>query len=111
MSIALPGARGLFIHMQEALRQVEGKIVSLTRGVHQALADFGCLSEDLSKFPTRLYELVPLHSMMDGYHKTYVYMCGGAVLLGPTAVPRTPEPQPNAAATSPEPAGLHPILW
>ena len=38
MAIALPGARVLFIHMQEALLHVEGKRVALSRGVHQALA-------------------------------------------------------------------------
>ena len=44
MTIALPGSRGLFIHMQEALHHVDGKRVTLTRGFHQALMDFQCLA-------------------------------------------------------------------
>ena len=40
MTIDLPGARGLFSHMQESLHHVESKHVVLTRDVHQALADF-----------------------------------------------------------------------
>ena len=49
MTIALPGSRGLFIHMQEALRHVDGKRAALTRGVHQALVEFQCLAEYLSR--------------------------------------------------------------
>ena len=47
IAIALPGSRGLFNHMQEALCHVEGKRVTLTRGVHQALAEFRWLAEDM----------------------------------------------------------------
>ena len=108
--IALPGAQGLFIHMQDSLHNVEGKRVALTRGVHQALADFQWLAEELCKFPTRLYELIPLHIMMDVYHNTSGYMCEKGVLPGTTEVPQTPQHQPRAASTSPEPAGAHPIL-
>ena len=52
MAIALPGDRGLFSHMQEALRHMEGKRVELIRGVHQTLVDFQWLVEELSKLPT-----------------------------------------------------------
>ena len=55
MAIALSGARDLFIHMQEALRHVDGKRAALTRGVHQALVEFQCLAEYLSRRLTRLY--------------------------------------------------------
>ena len=99
--IALPGAQGLFIHMQDSLHNVEGKRVALTRGVHQALADFQWLAEELCKFPTRLYELVTIYLNLDSYHNTSGYMCGGGVLPVPTAVPWTPQLQPSAAATSP----------
>ena len=34
VAIALPGDRGLFSHMQEALHHMVGKRVVLTRGVH-----------------------------------------------------------------------------
>ena len=77
MAIALPGSRGLFIQMQEALRHLKGGSIALTRGVHQALTDLRWLAKDLSKFPTRQYELVLLHLTMDGYHDTYGYVCGG----------------------------------
>ena len=40
MLLALPGSRGLFSQVQEALRHVNDKWVMLTRGVHEALADF-----------------------------------------------------------------------
>ena len=86
-------------------------MVALTRDVHQVLADSRLLVNDLSKHPTRLYELVLLHPTLDGYHNASGYMCGGAVLPGPTAVPRTPQPQPSAAATSLEPLLVHHIVW
>ena len=53
--------------------------------------DFQCLSEDLGGRPTRLYEIVTLRPMLEGYHDAFGYMCGGAVLQGPNAVPRTPQ--------------------
>ena len=40
MLLALPGSRGLFSQMKEALRHIKGKRVTLTRGVHEALAGF-----------------------------------------------------------------------
>ena len=60
MAIALPGARGLFVQMKEALCHVKGKRVTMSTGVHEAMADFLWLAEDVANFPTRMYELVPL---------------------------------------------------
>ena len=40
ISLALPGSRGLFSQIQEALHHVNGKRGTLTPGVHEALADF-----------------------------------------------------------------------
>ena len=105
MAITLPGARGLFSHMQDALRHVGGERVALPRGIHQALADFLWLVETLIQRPIRLYELVPLQSTLDVYHDAYGYMCGRAVLLELIAMPQTPKQHPSAAATSPEPTG------
>ena len=68
MSLALPGATGLFSQMQEALCHVKGKRVTLYKGVHEALADFRWLAEDVSNRPTRIYELVLLRPTVDGYH-------------------------------------------
>lgn len=45
-----------------------GKRVTLTKGVHQALADLPWLAQDLERLSTRLYKLVPLHQILDGYH-------------------------------------------
>ena len=75
MAINLPDARGLFINMQDPLHHMEGGNVVLTRGVHQALADFRWLEEYLIRRPTGLYELVPLQPMMDGCHDASGHMC------------------------------------
>ena len=85
-------------------------MVVLTRGVHQALEEFQWLAEDLSKRPTRLFEHVPLHPTLDGYYDASWYICVGAVLLGPTEVPQTPQPQTSATATFPDTVGAHPIV-
>ena len=110
MDVALPGAQGLFSHMQEAIRQVEGKRVVLTRVIHQALTEFQWLAEVLSDSPTIMYELVPLQPMLDGYHNDSGYECGGGVLPVPKAVPWTPQPQPSSVATPLEPTGSHSIV-
>ena len=68
MSLALPGSRGLFSQMQEALRHVNGKRFTLTWGVHEALSDFQWLAEDMASRPTCLFNLVPLTPTLDGYH-------------------------------------------
>ena len=59
MSIALPGSRGLFSLMQEALRHQTKNRIRLSKGVHAALDDFRWLAADLAGRPTRLYEVVP----------------------------------------------------
>ena len=59
MSIAIPGSRGLFSLLQEALRHHEpGSRIRLSQGVHDCLDDFRWLADDLSARPTRLYEVV-----------------------------------------------------
>ena len=52
MDIALSGTSYLFSHIQEALQHMDGKQVALTRGVHQALAEFQWLAEYLGRRPT-----------------------------------------------------------
>ena len=88
MALALPGARDLFSQMQEALRHVKGKRVTLSKGVHEALEYFCWIAEDVSNRPTCICELVPLKPTVYGYHDASGYMCGGVVLTGPTAIPQ-----------------------
>ena len=40
MALALPEARGLFSQIQEALCHVKGKMVTLSKDVHESLEDF-----------------------------------------------------------------------
>ena len=47
MSLALPGSRNLFSHMQEALTSKIGTCVNLKKGVHQALDNFWWLLNDI----------------------------------------------------------------
>ena len=111
MALAIPGDRGLFSQMQEAIFHVKGKRGTLSTGIHEALKDFKWLAEDVAKRPTQMYELVPLRPTVDGYHNASGYMCRGVVLPGPTDIPRELPPQPSAARTSPNPTGAHPIVW
>ena len=54
MSLALPRARGLFRYLQEALRHVKGKWVSITKAIHATLEEFRQIQETLQLRPTRL---------------------------------------------------------
>ena len=90
MLLALPGSRGLFSQMQEALSHVKGKWVTLTRDMHGLLAGFQWLAEDMASLPTRLFKLVPLTPSLDGYQKSSGRMCGGVVLPGPSSAPPYP---------------------
>ena len=66
MALALPGARGVFSQMKEALCHVKGKRVTLSTGVHEALSDFKWLAEDVENFPTRMYKIVLLRPTVEG---------------------------------------------
>jgi hypothetical protein len=58
MSIAIPGSRGLFSLLQEALRHQEpGARIRLSQGVHDCLDDFRWIAHDLASRPTRLYDI------------------------------------------------------
>ena len=109
MSLAIPGSRGLFSHMQEALRHREGHPhrgkprLSLHAGVHDALQHFRLLHHDLTRRPTRLYELVPLPPTVIGAHDASGRGMGGVLLPGPTAISRSWDNH--------EPSGSHPVIW
>ena len=59
MSPALPGTRGLFSVLQDALRHSDGHRVRLNQHAYDAAADFTALVDSLATRPTRLPELVP----------------------------------------------------
>jgi hypothetical protein len=61
MVLAIPGGRGLFSVLQEALKKRcdNGTRVRLTPVVHSVLQDFRWLATDLGRRPTRIAELIP----------------------------------------------------
>jgi hypothetical protein len=80
MSLALPGARGLFSHLQAALATKKTGRLRLARGFHDALDDFCWLHHDLQSRPTRLYELVPVMPTVVGTHDASGTGAGGVWL-------------------------------
>ena len=77
MSLALPGARHLFSHMQHALLQQKGGRLSLKKGVHAAISDFKWILRDIESRPTRIAELVPLLASAVGHHDASGEGAGG----------------------------------
>jgi hypothetical protein len=88
MSLALPGSRGLFSHLQQALRTRKGTRLRLTPAFHRALDDFRWIHSQLAARPTRLYELVPTAPTLHGTHDASGSGAGGVWLPHSTAVPR-----------------------
>jgi hypothetical protein len=89
MSLALPGARGLFSHLQQAIHTASGNRLRLTKAFHQALDDFRWIHRNLASRPTRLYELVPTAPTVSGTHDAAASGAGGVWLPDPSAVPRS----------------------
>ena len=77
MSLALPGAKHLFSHMQHALLQQKGGRLSLKKGVHAAISDFKWILRDIEARPTRIAELVPLLASAVGHHDASGAGAGG----------------------------------
>ena len=77
MSLALPGSRNLFSHMQHAMSSKLKGRVNLNKGVHGALEDFRWMLDDIKKRPTRIAELVPLLSSAEGHHDASGHGAGG----------------------------------
>jgi hypothetical protein len=77
MALALPGARGLFSHLQAAIRTQQDHRLRLTTGFHNALDDFRWIQASLSSRPTRLFELVPTHPTLLGTHDASGVGAGG----------------------------------
>ena len=98
MSIALPGARHLFSHMQSALQTEKGGRIALRHGVHQALEDFRWIAKDISSRPTRIQEIIPLNPSVMGDHDASGAGAGGVWFPTPTLDSRVSTSAP-------------PILW
>jgi len=80
---AIPGARGLFSQLQEALGHPdERKRIKLHQGAHDALEDFRWLATDLASRPTRLYELVPQTPTVVGTVDASGLGLGGVLFFG-----------------------------
>ena len=60
MSAALPGPRGLFSTLQDALRKGDRHRIRLSRSAFDSLHDFRLIADSLSRRPTRFRELVPV---------------------------------------------------
>ena len=116
MSLALPGARGLFSHLQHALRTQQGSRLRLSAAFHRALDDFRWIHRHLAERPTRLYELVPTAPTLIGTHDASGLGAGGIWLPQPSAVPR-PQPLLRLDPASPHaltvvrPAAPVPVVW
>jgi hypothetical protein len=88
ISIALPGARGLFSFLQEALRHKKGTRVPITAQIHQTLADFRWIVDNLCNRPTRIAEIVPLLPSCMGFHDASGQGSGGVWFPSQGVVPR-----------------------
>jgi hypothetical protein len=59
MSLGIPGARGLFSTLQQALHVPEARHIRLKASVHDFMDDFRHLAQTLSQRPTRISEVMP----------------------------------------------------
>ena len=85
MAMAIPGARGLFSHMQYALTNTQNKHrVSLTSHTHDAIADFAALARDITNRPTRIAELIPLYPAVIGANDASGKGAGGVFFVATT---------------------------
>jgi hypothetical protein len=100
MALAIPSARGLFSHLQAALRTADTtKRIRASCHVHATMEDFCWLASTLDERPTRLHELVA--TSPSTYGATDAAGIGmGSVLLPPRHLPKR-----TATTTG------HPIVW
>ena len=91
MSSALPGTRGLFSVLQEALSRGDRRRVRLNHHAYRTAADFRALVDSLGSRPTRLLELVPTPPLAVGASDACQVRMGGVWF--------------DASATQP------PLLW
>ena len=101
MTLALPGARGLFSHIQAAFRAIDPKgRIRVSRHVHATLDDFRWLAHNLDSRPTRLQELVATKPKVYGTTDASGAGMGGVILAPPDSVPQRDTPE----------AG-YPLIW
>lgn len=101
MSLALPGAKGMFGMLQEALRSLDKRSrIALKKGVHQSIEDFKWMLDDISKRPTRIAEIVPLLPSALGFHDASGAGAGGVWFPSHTIGSRMKNKNT-----------LHPLLW
>lgn len=86
MSLAIPGAHGLFSHSQATLASQQHGRLCLARSFHDALDNFLWLCDDLQNRPTRLYETVPVVPMIAGTHDALGTRAGGVWLHSPHTI-------------------------
>ena len=77
MCLAIPGGRGLFSHLQQALRTSDKRRVRLNTAVQQELADWITLARSVATRPTYLHELFPGPATFVGAHDAAKSGMGG----------------------------------
>jgi hypothetical protein len=85
MSLAIPGARGLFSHLQAALqaRNLDKGRIRVSANIRANLQDFAWLAESLHDRPTRLRELVAQPPEIFGTSDASGQGMGGIILPPP----------------------------
>jgi hypothetical protein len=91
MALAIPGARGIFSHLQAALqaRSVTQGRIRVSSHVRATLADFQWLANSLQDRPTRLQELVAQPPCLYGTTDASGQGMGG-IILPPSTQPTVP---------------------
>ena len=84
MAVGVPGSKGLFSTLQTALQFTEAHRIRVTPEMHDQLADFELLANDLGRRPTAIAELVPDHPVAIGPHDASGRGMGGAWLPATT---------------------------
>jgi hypothetical protein len=114
MTIAIPGARGFFSHLQAALqpRNLSNNRIRVSNHVQATLQDFTWLAESLQERPTRLNELVLQQPCLYGTIDASGKGMGGVILPPPSTsaplvlwrltFPLTSKPSLHAPTIHPE---------